>query len=93
MLTIRFCIRKLGKSAEGRTKLKELFKLCHFTEREKWLIRYALIEQNMVENTCEKLNMQTTKYYTTLREIIRQINSLKYTNPDKFIHTFFAEDE
>lgn len=69
MLSIRQYLRNLDKET-----LKKLFKVSELKEDEYWLLYYAFIEKRMRENTCAKLNIRTTKYYSMLNEALIKVD-------------------
>ena len=72
MLSTRQYLRQLKKQKEEKTLLK-LFKLSGLSETEYWLLYYAFVKGRMVENTCQKLHIQKTKYHTMLNEALIKV--------------------
>ena len=58
-------IKKILKGM-SKAKLKSLFEKAELDETEKWLLRYAYIEERMVLNTCAKLNISESTYHRIL---------------------------
>lgn len=79
MITVRQYLKFYSKDKDGRAKLRKLFAMARdegeITEQEYWLLTYAYVECRMVENTCAKLNMSSTKYATSLNEALIKIDT------------------
>lgn len=54
-------LREMSKS-----ELRELFEKAELEEIEKWLLRYAYIDERLVLNTCAKLNISESTYHRML---------------------------
>lgn len=80
-MKIRQCLKFMNKDT-----LEKLFAICGLTEEEYWLVRYAYIEKRMVQNTCLKLSISSTKYHNMLNVALAKIETtLKKVNK---IHIF-----
>ena len=77
MITIRQYLRFYSKDKDGRVILRKLFKIAKenkdITDFDYWILYFSYVECNMVENTCAKLNIQHTKYATSLNEALIRI--------------------
>lgn len=49
-----------------KTELRALFEKAELEETEKWLLRYAYIDERLVPNTCAKLNISESTYHRML---------------------------
>lgn len=58
-------IKKILKSM-SKPELRALFEKAELEETEKWLLRYAYIDERMVLNTCAKLNISESTYHRLL---------------------------
>ena len=56
--------KKLKKMS--KIELKILFEKAELEEIEKWLLRYAYIDERLVLNTCAKLNISESTYHRML---------------------------
>ncbi|MBQ8299343.1 MAG: DUF1492 domain-containing protein [Clostridia bacterium] len=50
----------------SKAELRELFEKAELEEIEKWLLRYAYIDERLVLNTCAKLNISESTYHRML---------------------------
>jgi len=50
----------------SKAELRKLFEKAELEETEKWLLRYAYIEERLVLNTCAKLNISESTYHRML---------------------------
>ena len=50
----------------SKPELRALFEKAELEETEKWLLRYAYIDERMVLNTCAKLNISESTYHRLL---------------------------
>ena len=50
----------------SKAELRALFEKAELEETEKWLLRYAYIDERMVLNTCAKLNISESTYHRLL---------------------------
>lgn len=50
----------------SKAELRALFEKAELEETEKWLLRYAYIDERMVLNTCAKLNISESTYHRML---------------------------
>ena len=50
----------------NKSQLRHLFELAELEETEKWLLKYAYIDERMVINTCLKLNISESTYHRLL---------------------------
>lgn len=50
----------------SKADLRALFEKAELEETEKWLLRYAYIDERMVLNTCAKLNISESTYHRML---------------------------
>ena len=50
----------------SKAELRELFEKAELEETEKWLLRYAYIDERLVLNTCSKLNISESTYHRML---------------------------
>lgn len=46
--------------------LRSLFEKAELDETERWLLKYAYIDERMVLNTCAKLHISESKYHRML---------------------------
>ena len=58
-------IKKRLKSM-SKYELRALFEKAELEETEKWLLRYAYIDERLVLNTCAKLNISESTYHRML---------------------------
>lgn len=58
-------IKKKLKSM-SKSELRSLFEKAELDETEKWLLRYAYIDERLVLNTCAKLNISESTYHRIL---------------------------
>ena len=49
-----------------KPELRALFEKAELEETEKWLLKYAFIEERMVLNTCAKLSISESTYHRLL---------------------------
>ena len=49
-----------------KPELRALFEKAELEEDEKWLLKYAYIDERLVLNTCAKLNISESTYYRIL---------------------------
>ena len=52
--------------AMSKSQLRHLFELAELEETEKWLLKYAYIDERLVLNTCAKLNISESTYHRLL---------------------------
>lgn len=50
----------------SKAELRELFEKAELEETEKWLLKYAYIDERLVLNTCAKLNISESTYHRML---------------------------
>ena len=50
----------------SKSELRALFEKAELEETEKWLLKYAFIEERMVLNTCAKLSISESTYHRLL---------------------------
>ena len=50
----------------SKSELRALFEKAELEETEKWLLRYAYIDERLVLNTCAKLNISESTYHRML---------------------------
>lgn len=50
----------------SKSELRALFEKAEVNETEKWLLKYAYIDERMVLNTCAKLNISESTYHRML---------------------------
>jgi DNA-directed RNA polymerase specialized sigma subunit len=50
----------------SKPELRALFEKAELEETEKWLLKYAYIDERLVLNTCAKLNISESTYYRML---------------------------
>lgn len=50
----------------SKAELRALFEKAELEETEKWLLRYAYIDERLVLNTCAKLNISESTYHRML---------------------------
>ena len=60
--------QNIKKKLKEMTKpeLRALFEKAELEETEKWLLRYAYIDERLVLNTCAKLNISESTYHRML---------------------------
>ena len=60
--------QNIKKKLKEMTKpeLRALFEKAELEETEKWLLRYAYIDERLVLNTCAKLNISESTYHRLL---------------------------
>lgn len=58
-------IKKKLKSMT-KSELRALFEKAELEENEKWLLKYAYIDERLVLNTCRKLNISESTYHRML---------------------------
>ena len=75
-------IRKLARDKEARTQLIKFLDDCPLTKEEHLFLYIVLIENRHRKNTCDKFNMQLTKYHTEVNEKLAKIEN-------KFYREFF----
>lgn len=72
-------IKKTLKSM-SKAELRALFEKAELEENEKWLLRYAYIDERMVLNTCAKLNISESTYHRLLPvALIKIYYTLKFS--------------
>lgn len=78
VINTREYLRNYSKTAEGRDKLKKLFRIAldngDINEENFWILIFAYVERRMRESTCIKLSVQPTKYNNMLNEALIKIN-------------------
>lgn len=52
--------------AMNKTDLRALFEKAELDEIEKWLLKYAYIDERLVLNTCNKLSISESTYHRML---------------------------
>ena len=63
----------------SKAELRALFEKAELEETEKWLLRYAYIDERMVLNTCRKLNMSESRYHRMLPVALTKVHyTLKF---------------
>lgn len=50
----------------SKAELRALFEKAELEETEKWLLKYAYIDERLVLNTCAKLNISESTYHRML---------------------------
>ena len=68
-------IKKKLKSM-NKPELRALFEKAELEENEKWLLKYAYIDERLVLNTCAKLNISESTYY---RMLLIALTKIYYT--------------
>lgn len=64
----------------SKAELRALFEKAELEENEKWLLRYAYIDERMVLNTCAKLNISESTYHRLLPvALIKIYYTLKFS--------------
>ena len=64
----------------SKTDLKALFEKAELEDIEKWLLRYAYIEERMVLNTCMKLGLSESTYHKILSiALVKVYYTLKFS--------------
>ncbi|MGN0031165.1 MAG: DUF1492 domain-containing protein [Candidatus Gastranaerophilaceae bacterium] len=64
----------------SKAELRALFEKAELEETEKWLLRYAYIDERMVLNTCAKLNISESTYHRLLPvALIKIYYTLKFS--------------
>ena len=58
-------IKKILKSM-SKPDLRALFEKAELEETERWLLKYAYIDERLVLNTCAKLNISESTYHRML---------------------------
>ena len=58
-------IKKILKSM-SKPELRALFEKAELDETEKWLLKYAYIDERLVLNTCAKLSISESTYHRIL---------------------------
>ena len=56
-----------------KPELRALFENAELEETEKWLLKYAYIDERLVLNTCAKLNISESTYHRLLPIALTQI--------------------
>lgn len=59
--------------AMKKSNLRALFDKAELEDIERWLLKYAFIEERMVLNTCYKLNISESTYHRILPVAITKI--------------------
>ena len=63
----------------SKSDLKALFEKAELEDIEKWLLRYAYIEERMVLNTCMKLGLSESTYHKILSiALVKVYYTLKF---------------
>lgn len=57
----------------SKPELRRLFDKAELEETEKWLLKYAYIDERMVLNTCAKLNISESTYHRMLPIVLTKI--------------------
>lgn len=71
---------KIKLKEMSKSELRELFERAELEETEKWLLRYAYINERMVLNTCAKLNISESTYHRLLPvALIKIYYTLKFS--------------
>lgn len=64
----------------NKSDLKALFEKAELEDIEKWLLRYAYIEERMVLNTCMKLGLSESTYHKILSiALVKVYYTLKFS--------------
>lgn len=64
----------------SKAELRALFEKAELEENEKWLLKYAYIDERMVLNTCAKLNISESTYHRLLPvALIKIYYTLKFS--------------
>lgn len=64
----------------SKSDLKALFEKAELEDIEKWLLRYAYIEERMVLNTCMKLGLSESTYHKILSiALVKVYYTLKFS--------------
>lgn len=74
--------QNIKKKLKEMTKpeLRALFEKAELEETEKWLLKYAYIDERMVLNTCAKLNILESTYHRLLPvALIKIYYTLKFS--------------
>lgn len=72
-------IKKKLKSM-NKSELRLLFEKAELEYIEKWILKYAYIEERMVLNTCAKLSISESTYYRMLQTaLIKIYYTLKFS--------------
>lgn len=71
---------KIKLKEMSASELRALFEKAELEETEKWLLRYAYIDERMVLNTCAKLNISESTYHRLLPvALIKIYYTLKFS--------------
>lgn len=67
--------KEIKKKLKSMTKpeLRALFEKAELEEIEKWLLKYAFIDERLVPNTCAKLNISESTYHRMLPVVLVKI--------------------
>ena len=74
--------QNIKKKLKEMTKpeLRALFEKAELEETEKWLLKYAYIDERLVLNTCAKLNISESTYHRMLPvALIKIYYTLKFS--------------
>ena len=74
--------QNIKKKLKEMTKpeLRALFEKAELEETEKWLLKYAYIDERLVLNTCAKLNISESTYHRMLpMALIKIYYTLKFS--------------
>ena len=64
----------------SKTDLRALFEKAELEETERWLLKYAYIDERLVLNTCAKLSISESTYYRMLPiALIKIYYTLKFS--------------
>lgn len=77
-MQFRQILRALGKTFQGRTKLREiLFKNRHrMTDREFWILEYTYLEKLSTLNVSDKLGLSSSHYHNILNLSLTKFETL-----------------
>ena len=64
----------------NKTELRALFEKAELEDIEKWILKYAYIEERMVLNTCMKLGVSESTYHKILSiALVKIYYTLKFS--------------
>lgn len=77
-MQFRQILRALGKTLQGRTKLREiLFKCRHkMNDREFWILEYTYLEKLSTFNVSDKLGLSNSHYHCVLNAALGKFEGL-----------------
>ena len=76
----------------SKSELRALFEKAELEETEKWLLRYAYIDERLVLNTCAKLNISESTYHRMLpiaKAVNKRFDGVGAMCIEKFIMKIF----